>query len=360
MSIFILSDASMQPLPFQIQFWCKTKGTVLLVLSTSKLAQSIKHTHYNRNSQSHFNPISPSFMNKSLTVLHQNIRGVRGKTSELLASLLPNLPHVIYLTEHHLREQEIENLSIAHYTFGAKFCRQYLKEGGTGIFVHESLAFTNIYLKNSCIEQHIETCTIKINLPATYIYIIIIYRSPTGNFATFIKRIDTILNQLYKPNIEIMICGDINVNYLDEKCNKRQQLDALFATYNLISMVLFPTRSLNGSVSATDNIFIDISHSGKYTLHPLINGLSDHDGQIIKLENISMHKQSHETRTIRNFNKSCINDFKTKLSYEIGDNIFGKNDVNTIFNNFHNTFLRIFFQAFPKRKQTFPKKTAYG
>jgi hypothetical protein len=138
---------------------------------TSKLAQRIKHTHYNRNFQSQLNPISPSFMHKCLTVLRQNISGVRGKTSELLGSLLPYLTHVICLTEHHLREQEIENLSIAHYTLGAKFCRQYLKQGGTSIFVHESLAFTNIDLKNSCIEQDIETCAIKINLPATYIYI---------------------------------------------------------------------------------------------------------------------------------------------------------------------------------------------
>jgi hypothetical protein len=69
-----------------------------------------------------------------------------------------------------------------------------------------------------------------------------------------------------------------------------------------------------------------------------------------------MHKQSHETRTIRNFNKGSIIDFKTKLSYEIWGNVCGKNDVNTIFNNFHNTFLRIFYSSFSKKKVKFPKK----
>jgi len=230
------------------------------------------------------------------------------------------------------------------------FAEKNLKQGGTSIFVHESLASNNTDLQKHCIEQDIETCAIKIKLLATYIYVISIYRSPTGNFANFIKGINAILNQLYKPNIEIIICGDINVNYLDENCNKRQQLDALVATYNLISTVRFPTRSLNGTASAVDSIFIDISHSGKYTLDPFINGLSDHDGQIIKLENISMQKQPHETRTIRNFNKDSIHDFKTKLSYEIWDNIFGGNDVDSIFNNFHNTYLRIFYSSFPKRK----------
>jgi hypothetical protein len=72
-------------------------------------------------------------------------------------------------------------------------------------------------------------------------------------------------------------------------------MDALLATYNLIGTVRFPTRSLNGPISAIDDIFIDISHKGKYSLYPLINGLSDHNGQIIQLENISTQTQPNET-----------------------------------------------------------------
>ena len=202
-------------------------------------------------------------MNECFTVLHQNIRGLKDKTNELLGSMLPKLPHVVCLTHHHLRDQEIENLPLAHYILGAKFCRNNLEHGGTSIFVHESLAFNNINLQKSCLEQDIETCAIKIDLSPTYIYVISIYRSPTGSFANFLNGIDDILNQLYKPNIEIIICGDINVNYLDENCNKYRQLDALFATYNIISTAKFPTRSLKGSATAIDNIFIDKSHSGK-------------------------------------------------------------------------------------------------
>ena len=38
------------------------------------------------------------------------------------------------------------------------------------------------------------------------------------------------------------------------------------------------------------------------------------------------------------------------MSYEIWDNIFGKNDINEIFNNFHNTLLRIFHASFPEKR----------
>ena len=62
------------------------------------------------------------------------------------------------MLEHHLKEQEIETLSIDHYILGAKFYRQTLKHGGTGIFIHESLAFTNIDLQEFYMEQDIEMC----------------------------------------------------------------------------------------------------------------------------------------------------------------------------------------------------------
>ena len=113
------------------------------------------------------------------------------------------------------------------------------------------------------------------------ILVICIYRSPTGNFAHFMKGIDTILNHFRKPNCESVICGDINIDYLNEKCYKWQQLDALLTIYNLISTVRYPTRRMNGSNSAIDNIFIDLSHDGTYTLYPIINGLSDNNGQIL-------------------------------------------------------------------------------
>jgi len=65
---------------------------------------------------------------------------------------------VICLKEHHSIEQETETLSMGNYTLGAKFCRRSLKYRGTGVFVRESLAFTNIDLQEFCMEQDIETC----------------------------------------------------------------------------------------------------------------------------------------------------------------------------------------------------------
>jgi hypothetical protein len=52
-----------------------------------------------------------------------------------------------------------------------------------------------------------------------------------------------------------VICGDININYLGN-CKKRQQLDALLQTYNLIGTVSFPMHKSNASTTAINNIFL--------------------------------------------------------------------------------------------------------
>jgi exonuclease III len=202
---------------------------------------------------------------------------------ELLNSLTPDYPHVMCLTEHHLKDYEINNLPVDHYTLGAKFCRLKFKNGGVCIFVHEDFEFSTISLDKYCKEKDIEVCAVKLNTHSTKLIILAIYRSPSGNFNNFLKNLDSALNMCYSNNFEFVICGDINVNYL-ENCTKRLQLDALLQTYNLTGTVTFPTRKTDTSTSAIDNIFL--SRTKKYTIDPFINGLSDHEAQILGIDNI--------------------------------------------------------------------------
>ena len=78
------------------------------------------------------------------------------------------------------------------------------------------------------------------------------------------------------------MCDDVNVNYLIDN-NRRSQLDAVLCSYNLAGIVEFPTRFDLNSQTAIDNFFIDTSTIGKYDLYLLINGLSDHDAQLLIL-----------------------------------------------------------------------------
>jgi hypothetical protein len=113
--------------------------------------------------------------------------------------------------------------------------------------------------------------------------ILAIYRFPRGDFTNFLKRLGFILQKLYNNKYNIVICGDVNVNYPIDS-NRRSQLDVLHS-YNLAGVVEFPARFGLNSQTAIDNVFIDTSSIGKYDFYPLINGLSDHDAQLLILNN---------------------------------------------------------------------------
>jgi hypothetical protein len=87
----------------------------------------------------------------------------------------------------------------------------------------------------------------------------------------------------------MIICGDLNINYLQEN-KKKQKFDFLLASYSLYSTVTFPTR-IFGNSSSIDNIFINTSKYEDYTICPVIKGLSDHDAQIINLYNILIQNE---------------------------------------------------------------------
>jgi hypothetical protein len=61
------------------------------------------------------------------------------------------------------------------------------------------------------------------------IIMLCIYRSPCGNFEYFVNMLDKLLKLLYIPKNEFIICGDFNVNFLEE-CGRKMQLALLLQT----------------------------------------------------------------------------------------------------------------------------------
>jgi hypothetical protein len=88
----------------------------------------------------------------------------------------------------------------------------------------------------------------------------------------------------------------------------------------------------------------------------MINGLSDHDGQLLIIKNIDLQIHEHKISTIRIFNDQSLLNFKMQLSYEMWDDMFSGNDVDTIFISFLNTYLRIFHSSFPLKNILFQIK----
>jgi exonuclease III len=105
-------------------------------------------------------------------------------------------------------------------------------------------------------EKDIEICAVKIHILSRTTIIIMAYRSPMGNVAYYVDNLEAALNQICNNTDDIILCGDFNINYLDDNQNK-QALNYLLTSYNLYSIIDFPTRIHNNSHTLIDNIFIN-------------------------------------------------------------------------------------------------------
>jgi hypothetical protein len=264
-----------------------------------------------------------------------------------MISLLNEEPNIIYLTEHHIVDYEMDALCIPKYRLGAGYGRKKFKNGDICILIREDLNFTNINLQKHCKERDIEIVAIQLKLNEKKVIILSIYRAPVGDYDYFLNKLDYILNVLHRKDTEFILCGYININYLESN-NRKANLVEILSTYNLRDTVYFPTRTTNNSTTLIDNIFIDKRRS--YNVKPCINRLPDHDAQLITLKNIKILYNIVESVPITNINKNNIDEFQMLLSGELWDNIFGDNNVNNMYNNFHNTFLRYFNACFPKKE----------
>ena len=119
----------------------------------------------------------------------------------------------------------------------------------------------------------------------------------------------------------------------------------LLQIYNLITTVSFPMCKSKASTTAIDNIFI--TRTEYYIINPHINGLSDHEAQIIATENTVLTKQINNNTTKRDINDQSILEFQLLLSHENWEEIFVEDDAN----KFLNIYLWI-FRSFFIKKQT--------
>jgi hypothetical protein len=62
-----------------------------------------------------------------------------------------------------------------------------MKKGGVCIFVQNTMKFDTINLDKFSHDQDIEVCAVQLNTSNTELCILAVYRSPLGNFTTFLK-----------------------------------------------------------------------------------------------------------------------------------------------------------------------------
>jgi len=141
-------------------------------------------------------------------------------------------------------------------------------------FVRKDQSFNKIDTLLHCAQQTSEVCGIELETKSSNLRILSLYRASSANFIQFIDKLDATLKYLCNPKSEFLICGDINVDYLNVRTRKK--LSSYLTTYNLSH-----TGTQNDSSTTIDNIFVDITRLSSSSACPIINGISDHDAQFL-------------------------------------------------------------------------------
>jgi exonuclease III len=107
------------------------------------------------------------------------------------------------------------NLSLSGYSLGSSYCCQNLQKGGVCTFVREDQSFKKTDTSLHCAEQNLEVCATEHETKSSNLRILALYTAPSTDFNRFIERLHASLKYLYNSKSEFLICGDINVGYLN-------------------------------------------------------------------------------------------------------------------------------------------------
>ena len=118
---------------------------------------------------------------------------------------------------------ETEELHLDGFVLAAFSVRRQFMHGGTAIFVKDTLA-TDV--ENVMVDFNIEKC---IECSIIYIrnfnlYILVFYRSPSGDFDTFLSVVESTFNRI-SVNKSVIVAGDFNVHFNTNEKNTTDLCD---------------------------------------------------------------------------------------------------------------------------------------
>jgi len=152
---------------------------------------------------------------KSLNIVHQNIRSLWGKCEELeilLATEIYNA-QVLCFTEHWLNCHKVYSIKINNFMLANAFCRTNSVHGGSCILVKQGIMTKELNSLNKLSEEkNFELSVIEIVKQA--IIVACIYRSPDGKFDIFFNKLEMIIQKLIGKHKTLILCGDWNINLL--------------------------------------------------------------------------------------------------------------------------------------------------
>lgn len=285
-----------------------------------------------------------------LGIMHLNICGLATKYDSLSITLNETKVDVLCLSEHWCRKEELKLLHIEDFSLCAEFCRSVQTHGGVCVFARKDLSVRNIPYENS-VEKIFEACiaVTKNLVKHNNLYIICIYRTPDSPIKEFLKELGLLLFKLYNKNDDFVICGDVNINLLQDNAS-RNDLLYLLLEYDIQPHIHQPTRVARLSSTCIDNIFSNLNTCASVSVKPVF--YSDHTYQqcIFNFVDLSLEKSKSKFTYKRSLNDANMQTFYNAISLEDWEDMYRAEGFQDKFSAFYNTFLHHYNCHFPIRR----------
>ncbi len=301
--------------------------------------------------------IENSNIQTNFSLLHLNIRSIANKF-DLFKNLIDTLDipfQIIGLTETWLNDNNMDCFTLnEHKYFGSN--RPNKKGGGVGLYVSKHLEYKSRNDLDKNVDNIIETRFIEVlNKCGKNIITGVVYRPPNGNFESFKRKMNEILEKIDRENKLCYLMGDFNIDLLkSEFCDYTNHFIEQLFTSSFFPLITKPTRITHHTATLIDNIFTNNLEELDESVNGIIfSDISDHL-PIVHMFNTNIFSKN-TTKNVnsvtyqRSFNKINTEAFKT-LSW---DNILNEtNDPEKGYNEFLKMFLDLYEANFPlKRRQ---------
>lgn len=139
----------------------------------------------------------------------------------------------ICLSEHWLREYEVQTTIIKNFEIVSSNARHIYKNGGTLIASSSNNSFqirSRDDLQAENCEKHFETSALGMRLKnrkSKIIVLLNLYRSPSGDTNIFFDKLEIILKCISKEKSDFVTCGDFNIDLMTNKIHRNKLMDLI-------------------------------------------------------------------------------------------------------------------------------------
>lgn len=295
--------------------------------------------------------------------MHQNVQCLSNKVAVLEFELYNRLIDIVCITEHWQSYDSISAMNLDGYNLVTSFCRQKSIHGGSAIYVaNKHMPFCKkMDLNRFCSEFEFECCGMRVSMDGGMeLMVVSIYRSPSSDVNSFISTLNNFLLSIKTGKRNLIICGDLNVNFL-RNSEEKQQLFDLLDSYNYVNLIYEATRLNKKTDSGLDYCITNRSSKNSCVASVVNLNISDHLGQSITMEFPNINRKNNNKLTSsyygRKYSKTNIDQMRWMLSNSSWNVL---SDVNNIFQSFHETFTHCFECSFPKIRMKKLTKTTYS